>query len=246
MPHKTLFISDLHLDPRLPALSEAFVEFIEKNAFDADALYILGDFFEVWLGDDDLNPHHFRILDTLRKLSNADVKVYFMRGNRDFLINKHFAAITGATLLPDPATITLYGKPVLLSHGDLLCTLDIKHQRSRNFYTNKLVQFVARNLPLRYRRYKANKFRSNSAGTLKNLPAEIMDVTQSAVEETMAKHNVDLLIHGHTHRPDIHHFKLNNEPATRIVLGSWHHGVHCLEYYDDGNYQFITEALSTP
>lgn len=216
-----LFISDLHLEEQAPERTELFLNFL-KNAVKAEALYILGDFFEVWIGDDDLSDFNQKIISALRQTTEAGLPVYFMHGNRDFLIGKKFLAATGCQLLPEEHVINLYGRPTLLMHGDSLCTLDHKYLRfrrkSRTWLYKKLVSMKS----LVKRRALAEKMRNVSREHTHTTAEYIMDVTQSEVERVMQKHQVEYLIHGHTHRKAIHTFELNGKGAKRFVLGAWH------------------------
>ena len=219
----TLFISDLHLDGSRPETTAQFLKFLAEEARGAAALYILGDFFEVWIGDDDDDPHHARVMDGLRTLTAAGVPVFLMHGNRDFLIGERFAGRTGVKLLSDPALVDLDGKPTLLMHGDTLCTDDLQYQRARRFMRNGLVQGVYLALPLSLRRRIAAYARAKSQKDTAAKASYIMDVNQDTVESVMAQHGVTRLIHGHTHRPAIHRFKgADGKAMERIVLGDWY------------------------
>jgi len=217
----TLFISDLHLDENLPELMELFVHFMREQAPSADALYILGDLFEAWVGDDDDRAATQLVIDELRTLSNKGVPLYVMPGNRDFLFSDGFAQRTGCQLLSDPTVINLYGIPTLLMHGDSLCTDDIKHQESRVILRSNEWKSRCLSQPLSDRIQQAKEYRSMSRQHLKDAPDAIMDVNAEAVSEAMQQHNVLQLIHGHTHRPDIHSLTVNQQAAKRIVLGDW-------------------------
>lgn len=218
----TLFISDLHLDGSRPEITELFLEFLEEEAAKASALYILGDFFEVWIGDDDDDLHHAQVMAGLKALSSSGVPVHLMHGNRDFLIGKRFAERTGVKLLADPTVIDL-GGPTLLMHGDTLCTDDLQYQKARRFLRNRLVQGIYLALPLSLRRRIAAYARAKSKTDTAAKASYIMDVNQQAVEEAMRQHGVTRLIHGHTHRPAIHRFKSRDGKAMeRIVLGDWY------------------------
>jgi len=222
---KTWFISDLHLDPSRPDLFKLFDEFIDSITNKAEALYILGDLFEVWIGDDiidqPLGVFYPTVIDKLKKLSDSGVKIYFMHGNRDFLINNVFIQSIGATLLPDPTTINLYGVPTLLMHGDSLCTDDKAYQRMRFLFRLKLIQKLYLSLTLTKRQEKLEKIKKVSANAKKNKSMDIMDVNQQAVNKAMRNAKVLQLIHGHTHRPAIHTFSLDDQALRRVVLGDW-------------------------
>lgn len=219
----TLFISDLHLDPERPEITELFVRFVGGEAREADALYILGDLFEAWVGDDDPSETGALVADTLRALRDSGVPVYFMRGNRDFLLGEDYARRSGATILPDPAVVMLYGKPALLTHGDLLCTDDAAYQafRAQTREPGWQRQFLAQPLPARLA--FAQQARAASKAHQGGLKAEgtmetITDASPATVEETFARYGIDRIIHGHTHRPAVH----ETEGGTRIVLGDWY------------------------
>lgn len=217
----TLFISDLHLEKDHPETAQAFLHFLATEALKADALYILGDFFEVWIGDDDEDEFHTTIANALKQFTESGIPIYFMHGNRDFLIGKKFANRTGIKILPDPTVINLYGTRVLLMHGDSLCTLDKKHQRFRQLTHMFLIQKIFLILPLCIRKKIAQFFRRKSRSHLHHLPRYIMDVTPEAVIKVMQQHDSRILIHGHTHQPNIHHFNIDSQPVQRIVLSAW-------------------------
>jgi UDP-2,3-diacylglucosamine hydrolase len=222
----TLFISDLHLDSSRPDITAQFLEFLATDARSADALYILGDLFEVWIGDDDPNTDKVRIQAALRQLTDSGVPVYVMHGNRDFLIGKKFARATGCRLLSDPTIINLGSRRALLIHGDSLCTDDRAYQRARRILRNPIVQGVFRCLSLSRRQRIGAGIRAKSQTHVNNVMHaamdQIMDVNDAAVQKTLALQQVDLLIHGHTHRPAVHSLTVNSKPATRIVLGDWY------------------------
>jgi len=187
----TLFISDIHLSQGRPDMTAALVRFLEHDAPGADALYVLGDLFEFWIGDDDPNPLHREVAEAFLALSQQGVPLYFIHGNRDFLLGRQFAKQAGMTLLGDPCVIELYGERVLLSHGDLLCTRIACKMRGQSQMENATKQQA------------------------------IMDVTPAAVDDMLRRHDCRLMIHGHTHRPAIHDFSLDGRGARRIVLGDW-------------------------
>jgi UDP-2,3-diacylglucosamine hydrolase len=218
----TLFISDLHLDEARPQIVELFMAFLAKDARKADALYILGDLFESWIGDDDDSALGKRVASATLALRDSGVPVYFMHGNRDFLLGPDYAARAGMILLPDPAIIELGGERILLMHGDTLCTDDVDYQKFRALVRDRQwqAQFVAKSLA--ERRAFAAQARGESSKQTAMKPAEIMDVNPAAVEAAMRKHGVRRLIHGHTHRPATHRLSLDGNVAERVVLGDWY------------------------
>ena len=218
----TFFISDLHLDESRPDIVDQFERFLAGEARGADALYILGDLFESWIGDDDDSQLADRVARALRALRDSGVPIYFMHGNRDFVLGKKYADRAGMTILEDPTVIDLHGAPVLLMHGDTLCTDDIDYQKFRRLMHNRVFQRIALAMPLRWRRAFAGKLRGQSQKRVSAKREEIMDVNQAAVESAMREHGVNLLIHGHTHRPATHRFDLDSRNAERIVLGDWY------------------------
>lgn len=238
---KTLFISDLHLEEIRPEITHQFLTLLNQCDDKVDALYILGDLFEVWIGDDDETLFHKKIMQALKEATNKGLRIYFQHGNRDFIIGKKFLRNTGCQLLPDEKKIILYGTPVLLMHGDTLCTQDHAYLKARKLGHNRLLQFLFLLLPLSTRKKFADKMRAKSARHTQSVPKEIMDVTQSEVERVMQKHNVTHLIHGHTHRPQTHHFTLNNQPATRFVLGAWHECGNAIIWNDAGKSEWISD-----
>lgn len=228
----TYFISDLHLSAERDDITQCLFTFLQGQATQAEALYVLGDLFEMWIGDDDLNEFTLSIASAFKTLSDRGIPIYFIHGNRDFLIREKFAALSGMTLLPEQCVIDLYGQPTLIMHGDELCTKDIEYQqfrkKARGWWWPRLMLM----LPLSTRRSIAAKGRKTSQKNHTKLSAEIMDVTQEEVEKRMAEHQVTRLIHGHTHRPAIHDFNLKNQAAQRVVLGDW---------YDQGSLLKVSE-----
>ncbi|AZI50224.1 MULTISPECIES: UDP-2,3-diacylglucosamine diphosphatase [Pantoea] len=216
---RTLFIADLHLCQEEPAITAGFLHFLQREAPHCDALYILGDLFEAWIGDDDPNPLHQQVARALRALP---VPVYFIHGNRDFLIGRRFAQACGMTLLPEEQVLTLYGRRLLIMHGDTLCTDDAGYLRFRAKVHNPWIQRLFLALPLWIRKRIAARMRADSKQANQHKSQTIMDVNQEAVVATMLRQQVPLLIHGHTHRPAIHTLSLQGETAQRAVLGAWH------------------------
>jgi len=230
---KTLLISDLHLDPSAPGIARQFVGFLRGEARDARALYILGDLFEAWLGDDDPDPAVRDIVRELRALHDAGVPTFFLHGNRDFLVGRRFAQETGCTLLDDGTIVDLHGERVLLLHGDVLCTADTSYQRLRRILRNPLTLFVLRHLGLDARRKLGRKLRAGSQMHVGSTAPSIMDVTPDEVVNALRRAGVKTMVHGHTHRPAIHSLQVDGQPARRIVLGDWYTQGSVLEWRDD-------------
>lgn len=216
-----LLISDLHLQEERPDITRAFLDLLDGRARHAEALYILGDFFEAWIGDDAMTPFQQSICQALRQLSDSGTAIYLMHGNRDFLLGQGFCKAAGATLLPDPSVIELGGEAVLLMHGDTLCTRDVAYMKLRRYLRNPLTLWILRHLPLSARHKLARKLRSESRAQVRMKATEIVDVTPEEVPRIMAAHGVRTLVHGHTHRPAIHKLVVDGQPARRIVLGDW-------------------------
>lgn len=235
-----LFISDLHLHAERPDGIEQFLQFMRTDAPAASALYILGDLFEAWIGDDDTDPGHAPVIAALAELRRDNVPCYFMHGNRDFLIGKRFAAATGCVLLDDWHVIEVAGQRAVLTHGDLLCTDDTSYQQLRSMVRDPSWQreFLAKSLD--ERRAIVTALRERSKTETAEKPAEIMDVNQTAVEAALRQHGVSILVHGHTHRPAVHEFVADGSPATRIVLGDWYDRGSVLRWGESG---FALEAL---
>jgi UDP-2,3-diacylglucosamine hydrolase len=230
----TLFISDLHLDASRPRATRAFLKFLEDDAPSAQALYILGDLFEVWVGDDDPDPHHREIAAALASLSRKGTRCYFIHGNRDFLIGQRFLAASKLRLLNDPTLIYVGGESVLISHGDILCTDDLSYQRYRRIVRSPLMLTLVNRLPLWAKRRLASKARQKSTASYAFKPPEILDVNQAAVVTALAEYKVSTLLHGHTHRPAIHEMTLQGLPARRIVLGDWYEAGSVLSWDVNG------------
>lgn len=218
----SFFISDLHLSSERPDILELFVAFLEKEATTADELYILGDLFEVWLGDDYYEPELESTIIALKRFSDTGKPLYVLHGNRDFLMGADFEALTGCKLLPDPSLIKLKGKSTLISHGDEMCIDDTEYMEFRRMVRDPQWQQAFLAKPVEERIAFARQARSESKSQTRQKAMEIMDVNQREVEKLMSNHQVDLLIHGHTHRPGIHHFTYEGKELTRIVLGDWY------------------------
>jgi len=219
----TLFISDLHLTEERPEANERFIELLEGKGRAADALYILGDFFEYWIGDDDLGePFNAVIAGLLKDLTRRGVRVYLMHGNRDFLIGEGFCAATGAELLGDPTVVQIGATNTLLMHGDTLCTDDVEYQAWRRKARDPAFQadFLAK--PLAERRKAVAQMREKSRQVVQEKTAEIMDVNDDAVRQALRTHGVRRLIHGHTHRPGRHLVDMDGQRCERWVLPDWY------------------------
>ena len=230
----TLFISDLHLEAQQPDIGEQFLAFLKGEARDAEALYILGDLFEVWLGDDDPNPYYQQMKAGLRKLADTGVPIYFMHGNRDFTIGEQFCEETGAALLNDPTVLNLYGRDVLLCHGDSLCTDDVQYQQVRAMTRDPAWQAMMLAKSTEERIAFAVQAREESIARGDSISDEIMDVNADAVMATLREHNVDIMLHGHTHRPAVHDIDMDGKHATRIVLGDWYEQGSIVRWNEDG------------
>ena len=217
MSEECLFISDCHLDPRRPDVSAALIEFLRARACAARRLYILGDLFEAWLGDDDPADDHQRVIDTLHELA-ARCEIFFIAGNRDFLLGEEFAARVGMTLLKEPHMLQLEHSRVVLLHGDTLCTDDHDYQKFRAMVRNPawISSTLARSLA--ERQQLAARLRDDSKAAMHHKVSEIMDVNETAVTECFRANDADVIIHGHTHRPALHRYDAD---LRRIVLGDW-------------------------
>ncbi len=242
----TLFISDLHLSENRASddvTNAVFFRFCETTARESEALYILGDLFEVWVGDDCLHEAtpalNSQVARALNAVADAGTKIYFMAGNRDFLIQAKFAAAAGLTILLDPTVIDLYGQPTLLMHGDTLCTDDTDYQTVRTMVRNPTwqQQVLAQPLAARYALAQDARQQSNDAKAIKS--AEIMDVNAAAVVTAFRNHKVKTLIHGHTHRPAQHRVQVDGRECTRWVLGDWHDKGQALKVGADGRFEVV-------
>ncbi len=236
-----LFISDLHLAPERPAVTRAFLSFLSDRASTAESLYILGDLFEAWIGDDDPSALAAEIQDALCKLSDSGVNLYIQHGNRDFLLGNRFSKRCGAVMLGDEHIVGYAGHRALVMHGDSLCTDDIDYQRFRRKARNPIYKWCLSHLPLKRRQKLATDWRAKSMAANSNKASAIMDVNAEAVTEVMDKYGIEVLIHGHTHRPNRH---LLVNKGERIVLGDWHDlgWVLCL---DDSGYNLESFVISS-
>ena len=232
----TWFISDLHLDAKRPQMVQAFMQFLGSVPGQASSLYILGDLFEYWIGDDivDSPAGHLvkPLLAGLKQVSDAGVSLYFTHGNRDFLIGERFTEMTGCELLPEKHIIDLDGVPTLLMHGDTLCTDDVEYQELRKMFYDPAQRARFLSLDFEARVAEANHLRQLSGEKMQDKSQAIMDVNQRAVEQVMLEAGVRQLIHGHTHRPAIHEFELDKQTVKRVVLGDWYEQVSCLKVQD--------------
>lgn len=245
--NKTWFISDLHLDVSRPHLFKLFDQFIDdilQYKGKAETLYILGDLFEFWIGDDILDTPvcapYLPIINKLQALSDSGVSVFFIQGNRDFLLQQKFMQRIGGELLPDQQVIDLYGVPTLIMHGDTLCTDDKGYQRMRWLFRRKIIQKLYLSRSPEKRGKQAKGVREVTSEKTKQKDYKILDVNQQSVEKEMQKAGVFQLIHGHTHRPKTHSFELNGQPARRIVLGDWQDKASFLECSPDGAMRLYT------
>lgn len=220
----TLFISDLHLRPDAAALQDVLLRFLHGPARTADAVYLLGDIFEYWLGDDASLDRYPEVCAALGELSAAGAPLYFMHGNRDFMVGREFERATGVKLLPQSLVLNLHGTPTLLLHGDSLCTDDLEHQRFRALALDPANQARLLALPIAQRENMAQALRMHSKEKKSYAPQDIMDVNQGSVAAELRKHGVSQMIHGHTHRPKIHEWTLDGNRVKRIVLPDWHDG----------------------
>jgi UDP-2,3-diacylglucosamine hydrolase len=237
----TLFISDLHIDASCRPIIRQFTEFLQTQARGADALYILGDLFDSWVGDDAPDAGQSAAIAAIKSLTASGVPCFVMHGNRDFLLGTRFCADTGARLLPDPVMVTLYGEPVLVMHGDALCTDDHAYQRLRATVRDAdwQQQFLA--LSVAARRALAGAARTGSQAHMASMEDAITDVNADSVAATLRAAGTSILLHGHTHRPGMHSLSVDGRECTRIVLGDWHNQGSLLRWDSSG-----PELLSLP
>lgn len=220
----TYFISDLHLQASQPNLSNGFYRFVEETITDATHLYILGDFFDAWIGDDEDDNFYLSVINKLKNYTDNGLHIYFMHGNRDFLVGHAFAEKTGVTLLNDPTDIHIAGKKIRLMHGDSLCTTDTDYMQFRTQVRNPQWQQHILSLPLEQRRVMAAQLRAQSQSMNSNKAEDIMDVNPADVATQFEESDIDILLHGHTHRPACHPIGSNHKK--RIVLGDWGESMH--------------------
>ena len=230
----TLFISDLHIDASRDDITEQFLKFLKTEATAAAALYILGDLFESWIGDDAPDPAQSAVIAGLHELTSSGVPCFVMHGNRDFLLAAEFSRASGARLLPDPLIVTLYGEPVLVMHGDALCTDDRAYQRLRATVRDAAWQQQFLALSIEARRALAGAARAGSQAHTAAMENTITDVNPDSVAAALRATGTATLLHGHTHRPAIHAIEVDGKPRTRIVLGDWYHQGSVLRWDHDG------------
>jgi len=237
---KHLFISDLHLAPERPDIIQLYIEFLKNQAAHAESLYILGDLVEYWLGDDDQAEGLSEAFNTMKQLADAGLKIYLMHGNRDFLMGEQLAQRAGCELIHEPYIAHFDNQPVLLMHGDILCTDDTRYQELRQMLRNPTWQkdFLAR--PLTEREQMAKALRQQSKEETQSKAADIMDVNDTAVRNAFSKHKVNLLIHGHTHRPAVHELNIDEQNVKRIVLGDWYSQGSVLEFNSVNDFRLHT------
>lgn len=221
-----VLIADIHLEESQPEITANFLHFLENLSPETKQLYLLGDIFNVWVGDDAMTPYHHQIAQALKAVSETGIEVFIMHGNRDFALGKTFCQLAGCTLLPDPFVFSPFRQRLVLSHGDILCTADKAYQRLRKVFRNPFVQWLLYLTPVSWRQKLGNKTRSTSAKNTKHKPSYITDVTPSAVKQLLEEQNSQVLIHGHTHKPAVHDLTINLDgkevAAKRYVLGDWH------------------------
>lgn len=238
----TLFISDLHLTPTRPDITECFTRFMREEAIHADALYVLGDLFEFWIGDDDDSPFSQSVKTEFKRLTDSGVPCYFIHGNRDFLVGQRFSRETGVVLLNEVSVIDLYGSKAVILHGDTLCTDDHQYQAYRRKVHQPWLQWVFNHLPLFIKKKIVSKVQQDIGEEKKEKSLEIMDVNQSEVEKVLRATETSIMIHGHTHKPDIHAINTAEGNMTRIVLGDWYEQGSVL-VWKKGNFQLESRSF---
>lgn len=235
------FVADTHLCEDQPAVTTAFIGFLQQLPEHCQ-LYILGDLFDYWVGDDSLTPWHVTIAEELKKLTVRHIKIFFIHGNRDFLLGKRYAKRCGMKLLGDINNIRYHGKTILFLHGDQLCTDDHQYQKFRLKMKNRLLQWLFLHLPLRVRQRIALRLRRESDQRNRQKAEYVMDVNQNAVLTLMGEFHSTIMVHGHTHKPDHHTFLLKGEKAERLVLGAWHDELSYIKF-DEQRYELVRAAL---
>lgn len=235
MPY-TFFVSDIHLNDQQPTITQRFIYFLEHIAYQAQTLYIIGDLFEVWIGDDEQTQLQQTIAQSLKQLSNQGVSLYFIEGNRDFLLGPHFAKQCHMTILPQEQVIDLYGQPWLIMHGDQLCTLDKSYQRFRRIVHQPWLQKLFLSLPLSWRQKLAHRLRQGSQNSNQNKDDAWLDVCQATVEAYCQYYQAKGLVHGHTHRGALH---LDDSIWPRLVLNDWDQQGNYLWFDDNHNFDLV-------
>jgi len=241
----TLFISDLHLQPQRPHITRAFFHLLRTHARHADALYILGDFFDVWIGDDENTPLQIEVAAQLRELVDSGTPVWLMGGNRDFLIGDAYCQRAGIQPLPDPALVTVYGSPVLLMHGDSLCTDDRGYQRYRRLIRSEFIRWLQHYVSLSTRQKIGRLIRGKSAEDNQYKSRQLLDINTDAAQQALLASGASVLIHGHTHRPGCHRLGEGAQPLERIVLGDWDQQGWYLEWSEQGErtlHRFVIDS----
>lgn len=237
----TLFVGDVHLSAERPARVDAFLEFLAGPAARAEGLYLLGDVFDQWLGDDDLASPNGEVVEALARLTAAGVPVAVFHGNHDFLLGEGFARATGCRVVPDSEVVTVYGERVLLAHGDALCTDDADYQAWRVYSRDPGTQRDFTALPFPVRQARAAEIRARSRAAVRLKPQDIMDVNPTAVATALRTHGARCLVHGHTHRPGIYPVDLDGSQGRRVVVGDWYEGDSVLVWDRDG-YRLVRVA----
>lgn len=237
MPKHTLFIADLHLSIDSPKITKLFLHFLGHQAPQADALYILGDLFTLWAGDDDRTPFHEQIKAAIKRLS-FQIPIYIMPGNRDFLLGESFASECGCQLINDPHKIDLYGRATLLAHGDIFCSKDLKHVAFRKLTQSKVAQKIFLRLPLFFRKLLANSVRTISSVDNRLRVGDFRAPQQSLINQMLTQYAVTQLIFGHIHQKTVSTFQLNRQNITQIILSDWLKSDQILIYYQDGSFAF--------
>lgn len=232
------FASDLHLDPSTPEIAARFLSFLAGPVQGARSLFLLGDLFEAWIGDDDPEPAHREVIAALAGLSASGTLVYVMRGNRDFMLGERFCREAGAVLLDDPAILALAGEPLVISHGDGLCVDDRAYQKLRALVRDPAVRAGFARLPIEARRRLASEAREGSREHLANAAGYITDVNHEAVAAVFRGAGASLMIHGHTHRPGVHRVQVDGSERTRVVLGAWHDTADVVRW-DAGGWELV-------
>ncbi len=244
VPH-AVFLSDVHLDPSRPDITAQLSAFLQSLPDTTERLYIVGDLFEAWIGDDAPGPVGDSMIAILKSVTDRGIEGYFTHGNRDFLIGERFATQTGFRVLPDELVIDCYGTPVLLMHGDTLCTDDTEYQALRATLRNPAFQANLMTMSVPQRIELAQQLRSASASEMSTKSEDIMDANPQAVDEALRNHSVTVLLHGHTHRPGVHAFEVDTQPCERIVLGDWFEQGSVVYWSEDGyELQSLTRPVS--